>query len=230
MQGLAVEWLTTCHDELLPEGLGEFGDVHEVNGHWVTWFNCSPMSFCGVLPLVQRISPSLMCGRLQMCQLSAINNMKYSAALSRELQAFSWINITFKQHFPEFAVYTCRQLKVGMGYFKLSWGKVHTAWCGSDVNHGLQSLLPPPSFSQKWELKGTERRGGISLGSLQLILTMGQRSWSCVLRRGCCMFFLWGNWIKEEQLGQQHFFCWRASGKLKMWDLQPYWVWCNLLS
>lgn len=156
-----------------------------------------------------------------MCQLSAINNMKYPAALSRELQAFSWTNMTFKQHFPEFAVYICRQLKVGMGYFKLSCGKVATAWCGSDVNHGLQSLLPRPSFSQQWELKGAERRGGISFGSLQLILMMGQGSCLCVLWRGCCTFFLSGNRIKEEQLGQQHLFCWRASGKLKMWELQP---------
>lgn len=39
----------------------------------------------------------------------------------------------------------------------------------SDVNHGLQSLLPPPSFSQELELKGEERRGGISVGSQQLM-------------------------------------------------------------
>lgn len=52
-----------------------------------------------------------------MCQLSAMNNTSYSAALSRELQAFSWINITFKQCFLEFAEYICRHLRVEMGYF-----------------------------------------------------------------------------------------------------------------
>jgi len=31
-QGLAVEWLTTCLDGSLPDGLGESGYVNEANG------------------------------------------------------------------------------------------------------------------------------------------------------------------------------------------------------
>lgn len=36
------------------------------------------------------------------------------------------------------------------------------------------------------------------------------------------MFSMGGDRVKDEELGQQHYFCWRASGNVKMWGI------CNL--
>lgn len=41
------------------------------------------------------------------CQLSAVNNVSESAALSR---GFLWINVIYKEHFLEFARYLRRNL------------------------------------------------------------------------------------------------------------------------
>jgi len=59
-QGLAVEWLTTCLDGSLPDGLGESGYVNEANGCWVMCLSCSHV-------FLQHATPSLICGRLQTC-------------------------------------------------------------------------------------------------------------------------------------------------------------------
>lgn len=83
-----------------------------------------------------------------------------------------------------------------------------TAWCDSDANHGLQSLFITTCFLFKGVrgTKGGERRGGMkfrfsAVDELQMLL-VGQKVLPPIaLQRCCCMFFLEGDRIKEEELG-----------------------------